>query len=277
MNKSRARDIARYLDENRGSIPSAIILSAQDKAKLHFDKQTAKITFSVVKDSFLVIDGQHRLFGLIEAKNYYNIPVIIFTELNTASEVSLFIDINTTQKGVPSALLLDIKQLAGKETKREELQRELFDRLNENSPLAGLLSSSKSVAGKVSRTAFNEATTVIFETGPLSEQNIDLIYKGVKNYLEAAEYVLSASGSANAKLTKTTIFKALFTIFNETMNRSLQENGHFKPEAIKRLLEGISTLNFDDYTGTNKATIQRIVTDMRHEINRYSNVVEDMF
>ena len=37
LNESRAKDIARYLDELKGIIPSALILSAQDNAKFAAD------------------------------------------------------------------------------------------------------------------------------------------------------------------------------------------------------------------------------------------------
>jgi DNA sulfur modification protein DndB len=277
LNTGRAKAIAKYLDENKGVIPSAIILSAQDKAKLNYDKENLRLTFSVVKDSFLVIDGQHRLYGLVEAKNNYDMPVVIFTNLNSSAEVSLFIDINTTQKGVPSALLLDIKQLAGRETKLEELQRELFDLLNKDSVLAGLLSASRSVPGKISRTSFNEATKVIFQNGPLSEQSIDIMHKALKNYLSAAEYVFKLSKSPNARLNKTVLFKALCEIFNEVANRCIQEKGNLKTESLIEIMEPISTINFDAYTGSNKATLQRIVADMRYELNKYASVSEEMF
>lgn len=280
LNKSRAKDIAKYLDEKDGVIPSSIILSAQSNTKISYNNENSRIMFPKVKDSFLVIDGQHRLFGLFEAKNSYSIPVIIFSDLKSSEEVSLFIDINTTQKGVPSALLLDIKQLAGRETKIEELQRELFDLLNkEPSPMTGLLSPSKSAVGKISRSAFNESTAVIFQTGPLSEQrDIRIIYKGVKNYLIAIEYTFKISKAEGAKLTKAILFKAVFEIFNEVLNRSLQETGNVKVESLKKYLEPISALEYDNYTGSNKATLNRVISDMRYELNKYGDTLsEDMF
>ena len=106
----------------------------------------------------MVLDGQHRLYGLIKAEKTYQMPVIIFNDLNATKEVTLFIDINTTQKGVPTTILLDIKNLSGRETKKEDLQRQLFDKLNTDSVLAGLLSPAKSKVGKITRVSFNQAT-----------------------------------------------------------------------------------------------------------------------
>ena len=119
LNESRARDIAKYLDNLNGVIPSALILSAQPNAKLNYDKKSSQIRFETHQNSFMVLDGQHRLYGLIKAEKTYQMPVIIFNDLNATKEVTLFIDINTTQKGVPTTLLLDIKNLSGRETKKD--------------------------------------------------------------------------------------------------------------------------------------------------------------
>ena len=60
LNKKRAKEIADYI--NQGNvIASAIILSAEKTAQLKFDDNN--FTYSLAPDSFIVIDGQHRLYG----------------------------------------------------------------------------------------------------------------------------------------------------------------------------------------------------------------------
>ncbi|WP_316805381.1 DGQHR domain-containing protein [Pedobacter nototheniae] len=269
LNESRAKDIAKYLDENKGIIPSALILSAQDTAKFRFDKETGKIAFLTSPSSFMVLDGQHRLYGLLKATKTYDIPVVIFNGLNTASEVNLFIDINTTQKGVPTTLLLDIKNLSGRESKKEEKQRDLFDRLNKESVLAGLMSPAKSKVGKITRVSFNQATNELFESGFFQDKDIDTVYKGVKNYLEAAELVFKRSKSEKAKLTNSTLFRSLFAIFNEIIDAALKDSGDLKVESLTNSLDPISRIAFDLYTGTSNATFNKVVSDMRRELNGY--------
>lgn len=276
LNRSRAKAIAQYL-ESGGVIPSAIILSAQHSARVQFDRNSNKLSFTVVNNSFLVIDGQHRQFGLIESTRNWQFPVIIFVDQNTKDEVELFIDINTTQRGVPTALLLDIKKIAGRDSKIEEKQRELFDWVNRDSVLAGKLSPTKSVRGKIARNVFNEATKVIFEEGPLSSLSVDTIYKAIKNYLEAVEVVFRQSQSSNASLTKATLFKSVFQIFNEVCRRTRDEHGDLKRESFSSVLEPLSQLPFDDYLGSNKAAIQRIVSDMRRALEAEYSFSEDMF
>lgn len=277
LNKKRAKSIANYLDEEKGVIPSALILSAQDNAKIRYDSKTKKISFEKCSESMLVIDGQHRLYGLFDAKNNYEIPVVIFEGLTSSDEVRLFIDINTTQKGVPSALILDIKSQAGTETKLEERQRNLFDQLDNDSVLSGYLLKNESKAGKISRTVFNGSTKAIFETGPVSNSNDKIIYMTVKNYLEAVDFVFKLSGSPKARINKTILFKAVMGIFNDVCEKCLIKYKDLKVESLKDYLEPLAELNYDEYTGTNKATEAKIIGDMKNVLKEPMLVDEDMF
>jgi len=276
LNVSRAKDIAKYLDDNKGIIPSALILSAQDNAKFAFDNERKRISFLTERSSFMVLDGQHRLYGLLNAKKRYEIPVVVFTGLNTTSEVNLFIDINTTQKGVPTTLLLDIKNLSGRETKKEEKQRDIFDRLSQDSVLAGLMSPSKSKVGKITRVSFNQATNELFESGFFQDKDLETVYRGIKNYLEAAEQVFKRSKSEKAKLTNSTLFRALFAIFNEIVDTALKIHGDLKIDSLVNSLDPISRLPFDFYTGTSNATFNKVVSDMRKELNDYDRRYNNM-
>lgn len=277
LSEKRAKDIANYLDLEKGIIPSALIVSAQENAKMRFDSNTNKASFDRTKDSLMVIDGQHRLFGLIRANNDYNIPVVIFNSLTTSEEVKLFIDINTTQKGVPTALILDIKSQAGTETKLEERQRYLFDQINKDSVLAGFLLPNESKSGKISRTVFNTSTKAIFENGPLAQYNNEIIYKTVKNYLEAMEFVFKMSGKESAKLNKTIFFKAAMGIFNDSCEKCLIINKNLKVESLIEYLSALKYLNFDEYIGTNKTTENKLISDMKELLREPISVEEGMF
>lgn len=271
LNKSRAQNIEKYLLYDKGCIPSALILSAKPEANLKCCEN--EIEFDLRASSFMVLDGQHRLFGLLlalEEKYDIEIPVVIFKSLSVQDEVQLFIDINTTQKGVPTTLLLDIKNLSGKETSMEEKQRIVFDKLNKGSVLKGLMSPTKSKVGYIARTVFNEATTNALSVGFLVDQDADTIYRVFKNYLEAVEFVFVESKSPKAKLTNSNLFKAVFSIFNDCVDLSFRRFNNLKVESLRQILEPIASIRFDEYIGTNKVTYNKILSDMKNEINRYS-------
>lgn len=272
LNEGRASQIAKYLDNKKGAIPSALILSAQKRANFKFDKKSGKASFDVSSKNLLVLDGQHRLYGYIKSKSNFNIPVVIFSELLPKEEVNLFIDINTNQRGVSSSLLLDIKNLTGNETTIEEKQRELFDSLEKNSVLSGKLSPRKSSPGKISKKAFYDATKAIFEAGRFADAESIHTYYGVKNFLEASDLVLSTIESKNARLTKTVIFKALFNIFQDVVELCLKKYGNIKMESLEKELKPISILNFENYNGSSASLINQITTDFRREINRNNDI-----
>lgn len=277
LNKKRAKDISNYLDNENGIIPSALILSAQKKAKIKFDSSTLILSFYPIKDSFLVIDGQHRLFGLFESKNEYKIPIVIFNDLSSMDEVKLFIDINTTQKGVPTALILDIKKQAGTETTIEERQRTLFNNLDKSSVLSGFLLPNESKTGRISRTVFNSSTKYIYDSSTFKDYTDEIIYKTVRNYLEALDFIFKTTNQKDARITKTIIFKATMILFNEICEKCLIKYHNLRVESFIDYLEPLKDLKFSEYTGTNKVTEKKITSDIKNLLKEKIHVNEDMF
>lgn len=159
LDKKRAQEIADYIDSGLGTIPSAIILSAQPDAELEYDSYRKSLSFRPVRKSFLIIDGQHRVYGFMLAEKALRVPVIIYSGLSRRDETRLFIDINSKQKGVRAELLLDIKKLAEYEKNEEALLREIFDTFMQesSSALYGKLSPSSKTTGKLSRSVFNSS------------------------------------------------------------------------------------------------------------------------
>lgn len=141
--------------------------------------------------------------------------------------------------------------------------------MNQDSVLAGLLSPAKSRVGKITRVSFNQATNDLFDSGFFQDKDPETIFKGVKNYLEAAENVFKKSKSEKAKLTNSTFFKALFAVFHEAIDKALKDYGDLKVDSLINTLDPVSKLNFDSYTGTSNATLTKVVSDMRKELNEY--------
>src|SRR5271170_138862 len=157
LSEGRADDISRYLSSGNGSIPTNVVLSAQSEAGLQYKARSKQLAFSRIPRAFLVLDGQHRLWGYSKCPVKHRVPVAIYDGLSRAEEAKLFIDINTNQRGVPAALLLDIKQLARMETDKESILRAAFDKFqsDSHSALHGRLSAAKSTPNRISRVTFN--------------------------------------------------------------------------------------------------------------------------
>ncbi|WP_406694427.1 DGQHR domain-containing protein [Singulisphaera sp. Ch08] len=192
--------------------------------------------------AFLVLDGQHRLWGYQKCSQRHRVPVAIYEGLSRAEEARLFIDINTNQRGVPAALLLDIKHLAEIESSREQILREMFDRLQRDakSPLAGKLSATKSLSGKISRVTFNKALSTAIGSGILFEADEPTRYKLVLNYLNAFEAELPDK----RLLQKSAFFEAIFETIDEVVRSTMALHGNAKKESIQRVIRPLASLDF---------------------------------
>lgn len=213
LDKKRAQEIAAYIDSGLGTIPSSIVLSAQEDAELEYNPSKKSIRFNRISKAFLIIDGQHRVFGFMLAKRAFRVPVIIYSGLSKRDETRLFIDINSKQKGVPPELLLDIKKLAEYENDQEEFLRAIFDIfLTEiNSCLYGRLSPSSKSKGKITRSTFNTAVKPLVKIfGGKSEEEI---FEILNNYLTSFQGAILSKNGIEELMFNTTFFKAVCGFF----------------------------------------------------------------
>lgn len=218
LDKKRAEEIAAYVDSGFGSIPNAIILSAQEDAHLEVKPGGRALKFVKHPKAFLVLDGQHRVWGYKLAKSHMRVPVIIYQGLSRTEETRLFIDINTKQRPVPSELLLDIKHLADLEKDNETLLRELFDEFNSNpeSILNGLLSPHEKSKGKLTRTTFNTSFSTVNDI--VIGKDIEELYTIFNAYITAMYKGLKQL-KADSYLVNPTVFKAIISFFPDAASR----------------------------------------------------------
>jgi DGQHR domain-containing protein len=273
LSSSRAADIATYLASGSGSIPSNIVLSAQSEAHLRYERKTKSISFRRVQGAFLVLDGQHRLWGYHLCSVRHRVPVAVYEELGRPEETKLFIDINTTQRGVPAALLLDIKHLADVESAQENILRELFDRLNADprSPLAGKLSATKSLSGRISRVTFNRALAPVVSSGLYAQTEPEARYGLLLNYLRALEAELSDK----KLLMKAAFFEAAFSLFEEVVRTTLTGGGA-KVDALRQTVQPFARLNYHGTSGRALQNKKDIVALMHAAVRQRVSISGDM-
>lgn len=224
LDERRARAIAKYIDSGFGTVPGAIVLSAQTRAHLRFDRDSGELTFRADPRAFLIIDGQHRVFGFRLAKKTVSAPVVIYNRLTRAQECRLFMDINTKQKPVPGELLLDIRRLSEVESKTDALLHDVFDLFfqREDSALNGLLSPAEKRKGMISRVTFNAALRSIrkaFEGAPAAD-----VYTVLNAYLRACRRGLGLH-DLDAQIANPLLFKALTLLFVNVAERVADRHG----------------------------------------------------
>ena len=217
LDPKRAQDIADYVDGG-GTIPSSVVLSAQADSNFRSVDRSKTAAFKFGPHSFLIIDGQHRVFGFARARTTIRVPVVIYDNLTKEQEAKLFIDINTKQKPVPKELLLAIKSLARDETDVEALLGQVFDLFHEDgkSALLGWTSSTKKATNKVDRVTFNVGLRPHLAFFP--EKEAPYIYAIWNAYFLAVMSGLTGKQVAEAIAKKTT-FRAFCEIFPEVVTR----------------------------------------------------------
>jgi len=242
LSEARADDIGRYLAAGDGSIPTNVVLSAQGEANLRYNPRSKTISFSRVPRAFLVLDGQHRLWGYAKCPTKHRVPVAIYEGLSRAEEAKLFIDINTNQRGVPAALLLDIKQLAEIESEKESLLRKFFDRLQNdpNSALNGKLSPAKSKPNRISRVAFNRSMNVALNSEVVRSLATEDIYRLIRNYINSFDAELPEKTT----LTKASYFEAIFEMFDEVVRATMTSHSNVKQPSLQGTIRAIAKLDF---------------------------------
>ena len=212
LDENRATAIAAYI-LGGGTIPSSIILSAQPSAELTYSSKNKTITFVEDIRSFLILDGQHRVYGfskLLKDGVKYRVPVIIYNDLSSTQEARIFIDINTLQKPVPKELLLDIKRLAQRESDDERLLDDFFTRF-ETEPESYLLNKLSRIdkqKGKISKVTFYDSMKPILKEFDIS--NTERLFSIMNAFFLAADDVSKANQfDLASSITKATLFKIL--------------------------------------------------------------------
>jgi len=223
LDTTRAREIARYVDSGLGTIPTSIVLSAQPDAELQYKRSNRTLSFNRHPRSFLILDGQHRVYGFKLASSSLRVPVVIYNGLTRTEEARLFMDINTKQRPVPNELILDIKRLAETESDSEALLRDVFDSFDKDpgSPLLGLMSPSDRKRGRISRVTFNRALKSIYDS--FAGEDAEYVYDVLGAYLHACMSGLR-SHKLESQITNPTLFHAIIMLFPTIAERVADRN-----------------------------------------------------
>lgn len=283
LDAPRARRIAKYL-ENR-VIPGAIVLSVQPDYAATYDKDKGELTISDEPGSLLVIDGQHRLYGAkiaADSKGGPNVilPICILTGLSLTDEVQYFIDINSTAKGVPKTLRIELTKFLVSQDSIEDIRFRLFRELNAepDSVLCGKLSAEQRGPGYLSHVPFEIAISRILSGDRLKDLEYPQKKALLKNYLSGV-YNNLLEANLPQKLTQSAFFQAIFRAFDKACDNALLLRGNFKAESFEYVFEALHRVNFEYHTGTNDEAINSLEKDLidKLDLDKKSKLSDDLF
>lgn len=272
--EKRADEISEYLTAPDKSIAQTITLSAQSRAKLTYNRSSKTISFERVKKAFMVLDGQHRLYGFSKCAKQLRVPVAIYEELPRSTEAALFIDINTKSRPVPATLLADIKLLANIESAREAILRDLYDRLSsdEKSPLYGRTSAAVASPGKLTRVAFNRAMGPALAGGTLAQLDAEGRFKLLRNFLNAVQAELHDK----ELLFKPSYLSALGGILDDVAKESVLSHGDLKPASLQFAFRPVAKLDLSASGLGARPTKKLIAGAMRTAMREPAQVSKEM-
>jgi len=169
---SRMRVFSRYLEDNINSVVPPIVISSRDQWQFVPGSQNADIGHLEIYGPAAIIDGQHRLGGyvhLFEAKEIVcGIAFILLEGLSLEAESREFMDINTTQKGVPRQLTAFLENSEWAQIAwqlNEDPDSPFFHRISRTTVARDQLFALHSVAKQMEK---------LFEKGGISELDIDV-------------------------------------------------------------------------------------------------------
>jgi len=152
LNKHRIQDIATFIasDSPESFLANAVFIVFDGESPvqrlIHYDQETGLLTIPKKYCCAWIIDGQHRAYGFLQTKfedwteekfHRFDLPVVIFRNLEEISQTRTFITINYNQKKIKPGLLCDLATVTGDLTQRLTWASLLGKQLNSNvkSPL----------------------------------------------------------------------------------------------------------------------------------------------
>ena len=107
--RSRMNAFARFLKDNPNSIVPPVLLSGRGKWEFEPTGKEQSLGRLIIHGPAAIVDGQHRLGGFVSLyesqKDVRDISFILLPNLTPEQEENEFVVVNSSQKGVPRALI----------------------------------------------------------------------------------------------------------------------------------------------------------------------------
>jgi len=198
LDRRRVGDLEKYVNYQDATFPTAIILAIDaeyvsfDESKLSMTVRNFRVTQAETAPSIpisnlaRVIDGQHRIAGLLEFEGKdFVVPVTLFIGSDIADQAYVFSTVNLEQTKVNRSLAYDLFELAKARSPQKTAHHiaVALDR-DENSPFyhkikrLGVATSGKNAAETITQAQFVEAIIQYISKDPKTDR--DRLLRGHK-------------------------------------------------------------------------------------------------
>lgn len=260
-NQRRVSSIEKFALEETALFLTPIVLSTRkEMPQFWVDSEThveidTKVVFQ--NNDFSVIDGQHRLLGLVRAnkekpfKNFF-IPVVLVFETTAELDADLFLSINENQKAVSKSVIYDLFAIR-KDKSPEKFAHNVavFLNTNANSPLNNMI---KMLGVKADNQNFSPISqsgivtpllSLLKQNGQLHEfyddDNQVAVNKIILNYLRAVSFAFHDIWQDSKNIfIKSVGMKALFVFLQNELLPDLKIEKDLSEERFKVAMKKIS-------------------------------------
>ena len=242
------RDIPDYIQNGDGIFPNNIILASTTELAYKDNKLILPTSYG----SFVVVDGQHRLYSFCNLKNEelireYELPVTIFdgSKLSEFEQSKVFITINNNAKKIPPPLVLEIKN-QGTNLPREIVLLNMFKKTPYFNGIIREYTSRKGTIDAVTFCTTNAFEDLIKDTGPIlsgrsklpEKAKIKLCYSYLHTYFKVVYNNFRKEWKNPSKYVLATNkgYRALLRLFIKILKYTKNKNDEAKyREVIKAL------------------------------------------
>ena len=279
LDKNHIIEISKHVGEDRGMLPTSVIVGTKDKNKLVVETELSKtgetLYYMMIPetDSELqeyantidISDGQHRIFAFsdqyrnsnIKDTDVYEVTVTFFITPQLITRQKLFYTTNAKQKPVPANLLMWLRDQLKLLTKPEEMYFPLVRLMNDEnvSPLQKriIISAEKISKGYKAKELvkiFNKAK--IAEIGIMTSQNIDdhKMTEILSVYLSGWEnrYQLSFQHPGKDTMTKISGLRYIILLFPTFVELSVTGEKKFDAEFVSGMIQELEEAKKIDVT-----------------------------
>lgn len=247
VKQERARQIAFTVLDQKRTFPNAIVL-ATDISALPFSNSKLAIPS---KAKFLVVDGQHRLWAQKFSKFKATYACSIHCNLDEIEMAKLFLEINDTQKRVPSSLRWDLVRLVRAEDDPQlivaadltyalatEERSPLYQRIDLTGEQGELRLKQGSIAPEIKY--------ITSKAGPIKKADFDIQLDLLIRFFTAIRAIDSGAWrSGTTPFFNNRVIRALLRLLPEIVHEVQTEVEKISTTQLKVLLEKIDPKTLD--------------------------------
>lgn len=238
FDQRRAEDIADFIDQRKGYIANNIIVNFSSGVR--FDENKGQLVIPNKENIAWVVDGQHRLFGLLRASRHMALSVTAFIGLPDNEAAKLFQIINSKQRPVSASLIYDLLELTKEGSPADLRGHDLVKRLNDDteSPWYAQIKMIGRGPGAISQAQFMRLLLPLIRRTPspagvLSRLGFEEQYSYLRDYFKAVQRTYSKAWTGKGYvLTKSVGFGAIMLCFPPIFIDILSHNERFGEDAI---------------------------------------------